>query len=1034
MIYPTSGMITMAIEAANQLANNDGLMVSTFELEKVKVHKQLLIPAGDDGVETQLRFRTADIDASENRLSTFEFIIDSLDVTDQTWQRNCSGKITTALTLDHLGSISEASTLDTTGRGYKIRCDTDFASCKRTKTPDQIYWELAVAGNEYGKTFRNLTRVRASQGRACCIAQVPDIAGVMPDNFQYPHVIHPATLESLMQMVLTAAMHSEDGLNDALSCNFIEKIIVLGAMPSKPGDEIEGFASGVWAKDNTVHGNVLAYHSGTQQASISISAMKFGKIPSIATSQNLKLEIDRAGRYTQLEWKIAPDSFQRGDTVPLHTFLDSILHEKPDLKILQIGGPVEGTSRLLLEIASTHGYEQPRLSSFTYSAVSTQSLEDARKVLAAWDHCTQYQILDILEDPVGQGFESSSFDVIIFHSLRDTVSQSAKSLARLRGLLRSQGRLLILDEEGVEAHATQPALAHRSVSDVWHEGLIDEGFAWVELHLDALCADGINASPSLIATTRRPQNSDWKVTNLLIIQPEILHDYAQAILNKAVERLSTLGLPIIISDIHHVCDECLDGVLVVMLGEVFAPLLLEMGTREFTSIQKLALKTPLLLWITAGDIMSGGNPELSLVNGFARCLFVELEWKGFATLDIGRIFNDSSLDGILKVCSWLCSESCTDDREFALRDGHIYIPKIAPMKPLDDWIKNHGASSRPQQTRLGDVKCPLQLTWDHQGRPGYQFNADAPQELSDYEVEIGIKAMALDQNSLASSDRSLGVEWAGTITRCGSKIQRFNVGDPVMTIKRSSHQNLVRAEEGMVQDIHTKFSFEEAVQFPLAYCTAYLALVTTARLCPEDKILVHNVEGMVRQAIIGLARSFGNDVYVTADSSEEKARISELHKIPETHVLCDDSQNLMGTIMDLSHDHGIDIVISSSLDKKSREAWRCIAYSGRYVQVNRHGTAQLGEFDMEPFQRTAAFLSVNFIDLFEHKPQKAAMIFREVHKFLGVRDSSAVIPSKSFTLSEAANAVEMMSQQHSLKAILVAHDDDIIQVSANPIS
>ena len=92
-------------------------------------------------------------------------------------------------------------------------------------------------------------------------------------------------------------------------------------------------------------------------------------------------------------------------------FLDLVAHYKPNLKILEIGAGTGGTtSTVLPHLKSTYG-ERMYLS-YTYTDISSGFFISARE---RFKECPaiEYSILDISKDPIEQGFEAESFDLII---------------------------------------------------------------------------------------------------------------------------------------------------------------------------------------------------------------------------------------------------------------------------------------------------------------------------------------------------------------------------------------------------------------------------------------------------------------------------------------------------------------------------------------------------------------------------------------------------------------------------------------------
>jgi hypothetical protein len=100
-------------------------------------------------------------------------------------------------------------------------------------------------------------------------------------------------------------------------------------------------------------------------------------------------------------------------------------HKRPDYKILEIGA---GTASLTLSVLETLGGRYGATACFReYCFTDTNSgcFEPAQKLLKDWQAHLQYKKLDIECDPIEQGFEAESFDVIVAAHVSQNISEEA---------------------------------------------------------------------------------------------------------------------------------------------------------------------------------------------------------------------------------------------------------------------------------------------------------------------------------------------------------------------------------------------------------------------------------------------------------------------------------------------------------------------------------------------------------------------------------------------------------------------------------
>ena len=117
----------------------------------------------------------------------------------------------------------------------------------------------------------------------------------------------------------------------------------------------------------------------------------------------------------------------------------------------------------------------------------------------------------------------------------------------------------------------------------------------------------------------------------------------------------------------------------------------------------------------------------------------------------------------------------------------------------------------------------------------------------------------------------LGHDLAGVVTRVGSAVTRFTVGDEVYARPRDGRIGTFAERIAVDQDDlaikPTNLSMAEAASVPLVALTAWQALVERANLQPGQKVLVHAGSGGVGAYAIQLAKHLGATVTTTTGTS-----------------------------------------------------------------------------------------------------------------------------------------------------------------------
>lgn len=117
----------------------------------------------------------------------------------------------------------------------------------------------------------------------------------------------------------------------------------------------------------------------------------------------------------------------------------------------------------------------------------------------------------------------------------------------------------------------------------------------------------------------------------------------------------------------------------------------------------------------------------------------------------------------------------------------------------------------------------------------------------------------------------LGNDCAGIVTKVGSKVTDFKVGDRVYSRapkgRSGTFAEYIAIEQSYVSRMPEGLSFVEATSIPLVGLTAYQAFHDTLQLKEGQKVLIHAGAGGLGTFAIQLAKSMG--LYVATTASEK---------------------------------------------------------------------------------------------------------------------------------------------------------------------
>ncbi len=312
------------------------------------------------------------------------------------------------------------------------------------------------------------------------------------------------------------------------------------------------------------------------------------------------------------------------------------------------------------------------------------------------------------------------------------------------------------------------------------------------------------------------------------------------------------------------------------------------------------------------------------------------------------------------------------------------------------------------------------------------------------EVLINVKAVAMNHLDLWVREGlpglklefpfTLGSDVAGVIAEVGAQVRDWQVGQRV-TINPGwwcgrceyclagqeslcvefkifgehlpgGYAEFIRVPARNLLSIPDDFSFEEAAAAPLAFLTAWRALITQARVIPGDDVLILGVGGGVASAALQVAKLVGARVFATSSSDAKLKRAQELG----ADILINSKEKeFEREVWRITNKRGVDVVFDSIGAATWLKSIRALRKGGRLVTVG----ATSGPNPTEEI-RLIFWKQISIIG----STMSTQKEFREVMKLVFHRRLKPVI-DKIFPLEEARAAHERLARGEQFGKIVL---------------
>nr|ALQ32879.1 putative polyketide synthase [Fusarium miscanthi] len=415
----------------------------------------------------------------------------------------------------------------------------------------------------------------------------------------------------------------------------------------------------------------------------------------------------------------------------------NLSHRYPRLNILEIGAGTGGTTNSVLNaIGDTYGR-------YTYTDISAGFFETAKTRFHTHGKRLDYKVLDIENDPTGQGIPEGSQDVVLAANVLHATRNLNETMTNVRKLLKPGGYLIMVEVTGHylqmmflmgglpgwwlgvdEGRTRGPGIGLTE----WDEILRDSGFTGADKYVTDL-PDSLKHVCSVIVS----QAADERVTMLqepLSFLDEIPLEQRLLIIGgktlpisrvvKSIQRLASrvADQVTVVDSIDSLSDKHLSAeTSVICLTELEKPIFsTPMTSSRLSNLQSLFSHSSYVLWLTAGRLDE--NPYANMTIGLGRAIINELPQLNLQFLDLPKASSVDAktvVEAFLKLKLGKSAEFTktpmlwSTEPEVLLRDGLVTIPRVVP----DQERNNRLNSQRRKITKdvsLGDTEAILRNT------------------------------------------------------------------------------------------------------------------------------------------------------------------------------------------------------------------------------------------------------------------------------------------------------------------------------------
>ncbi|MCG5475933.1 MAG: polyketide synthase [Sinorhizobium fredii] len=262
---------------------------------------------------------------------------------------------------------------------------------------------------------------------------------------------------------------------------------------------------------------------------------------------------------------------------------------------------------------------------------------------------------------------------------------------------------------------------------------------------------------------------------------------------------------------------------------------------------------------------------------------------------------------------------------------------------------------------------------------------------------------------------TIGMELSGHVVEVGEGVDDLAVGDAVMAIASAAFSTHAVVSRAGVAKLPQTISPVAAATLPVAFLTAYYAMVELGRIRSGETILIHGAAGGVGLAALQVAKLKGAKVIATAGTREKRRFLAMLGA---DHVFDSRSLGFVNDVRAVTGGEGVDLVLNSLFAEAMEQSLALVKPFGRFLELGKRDYYADSKIGLRPFRRNVSYFGIDADQLLVNQPELTKRIFMEIGELFD-QGRLTPLPYRAFDFDEIGNAFRLMQNAGHIGKIVV---------------
>ncbi|ORE95645.1 Fatty acid synthase transmembrane protein [Stappia sp. 22II-S9-Z10] len=415
-------------------------------------------------------------------------------------------------------------------------------------------------------------------------------------------------------------------------------------------------------------------------------------------------------------------------------------------------------------------------------------------------------------------------------------------------------------------------------------------------------------------------------------------------------------------------------------------------------------------FVTFGAHVEGRTevrPAAAAVAAFGRVAMNEFPHLDIRLVDIAASFDAS--EAAVRLMAELAEPN--GEREIVLSSDHRSVMRYVPLK-----AEAAGEALTLAIPRRGSID---NLVWAPVAHPALgpgdvRIRVDASGlNFRDVMWTLGLLPHEALEDGFAGP--TLGMECAGVVEAVGDAVTGIAPGDQVLAFAPQSFASHVTVTADSVIPRPEGLAPEAAATMPVAFLTAFYALIELARLEEDETVLIHGGAGGVGLAAMQIAKWRGARVFVTAGTPEKRALLRQLGA---DAVFDSRSLTFAEEAVAATGGAGVDVVLNSLAGEAMERSLDTLKPFGRFCELGKRDFYADTKLGLRPFRQNLSYFGIDADQLMKHRPKVARRVLTQIVEMMDSGDLTP-LPFRPFDAGGVKDAYRLMQAAGHIGKIVV---------------